>query len=221
MSKANKPGAAKEQRARTNTAIRVPRVRLIGAENEQLGVVTTSEALEMARLAELDLVEVAPNADPPVCRIMDYGKYQYQQKKKARSSAKNQKKSQLKEVKFRCKIDEHDIQTKVNRISTFLKEGDKVKIQVDFRGREIVHKDVGFDLIKRIISMTEEFAAVERDPKAEGRSINAYLAPKKPGSVKKKPPTPAVAPEKKAGDAAPQEPAPPPAPAPEPAATST
>ncbi len=154
-------------------------VRLIGENGELVGVVPIAQALEMAKAAELDLVEVAAKADPPVCRVMDYGKFQYQQKKKDRMSAKSQRKGQLKEVKFRCKIDENDIQTKTKRIEKFIKEGDKVKIQVDFRGREIVHKDVGFALINRVIAMCDDFAQTERDPKSEGRSIITYLVPRK------------------------------------------
>lgn len=139
----------------------------------------TKEALNLASQQGLDLVEVAPQADPPVCKIMDYGKYVYQQKKKQQEAKKKQVQIQLKEVKLRPKTDEHDLNTKMNHIRRFLSKGDKCKVTINFRGREVIHKEQGEEVLNFIISSLEDVAKVEQAPKFEGRNMFAILAPKK------------------------------------------
>ncbi len=151
----------------------------------QLGILTPQEALSLARQRTLDLVEVAPNAEPPVCRIMDFGKYQYQMEKKAREARKNQKNIVIKEVKFRPSTDEHDYEFKKNNVIRFLGEGDKVKATVQFRGREITHKEIGFQLINKLLQEVEAAAIVEFRPRMEGNALTAILAPKKSSEAKK------------------------------------
>jgi len=136
-----------------------------------------SEALKVAQDSGLDLVEVAPNADPPVCRVMDYGKYKYQQQKKQQEARRKQTTVQIKEVKVRPKTDEHDFQTKLKHVRRFLNNGDRVKITVFFRGREIVHKDRGLSMLERIIDEVSDMAKVEQQPSFEGRTMSAFLAP--------------------------------------------
>ena len=133
----------------------------------------------MARQRTLDLVEIAPNADPPVCRIMDFGKYQYQMEKKAREARKNQKNVVIKEVKFRPNTDDHDYEFKKNNVLRFLEEGDKVKAVVQFRGREITHKEIGFGLINKLLAEVQAAATIEFRPRMEGNALTAILAPKK------------------------------------------
>jgi len=151
----------------------------------QLGILTPQEAITLARQRTLDLVEVAPNAEPPVCRIMDFGKYQYQMEKKAREARKNQKNIVIKEVKFRPSTDEHDYEFKKNNVIRFLGEGDKVKATVQFRGREITHKEIGFQLINKLLQEVEAAAIVEFRPRMEGNALTAILAPKKSSEAKK------------------------------------
>lgn len=170
--------------------IRVKEVSLIGADGEQLGTVPTHEAMSMAREQSLDLVEVAPTANPPVCRIMDYGKFKYRQSKKAHEAKKNQKIVHVKEVKFRPSTDQHDYDFKLKHVMRFLEGGDKAKVVIFFRGREIVHREQGNKILQRVMEATEEIAAVEQHPKQEGRTLVMILAPK---SVKKKPVVQAVA----------------------------
>lgn len=134
----------------------------------------------MARARTLDLVEVAPSAEPPVCRIMDFGKYQYQMEKKAREARRNQKNVVIKEVKFRPNTDDHDFEFKKNNVLRFLDEGDKVKATVTFRGREITHKELGFQLLKKLLDEVDAAALVEFRPRMEGNALTAILAPKKP-----------------------------------------
>lgn len=157
----------------------MPSVRLIDAEGKQVGVVSTREAKQMAYEAELDLVEISPGADPPVCRIMDYGKFRFEQNKKLQAAKKKQKQIQVKEVKFRPGTDEGDYQVKLRSLIRFLTEGDKAKVTVRFRGRELSHKDLGMDLLKRIETDLVEHAAVEQFPKMEGKQMSMTLAPKK------------------------------------------
>lgn len=145
----------------------------------QLGILTPQEALTLARQRTLDLVEVAPNAEPPVCRIMDFGKYQYQMEKKAREARKNQKNIVIKEIKFRPNTDDHDYTFKKNNLLRFLDEGDKVKAVVQFRGREITHKEIGFQLLNKLLDEVEAHALVELRPRMEGNALTAILAPKK------------------------------------------
>ncbi len=152
---------------------------MIDEEGEQLGVMAPYQALRLAEEKGLDLVEVAPTARPPVCRIMDYGKYLYQQSKKAQEAKKHQKTIQVKEVKFRPKIDEHDFEFKKNHVLRFLKEENKVKATVMFRGREVTHADIGVEILNRLRGEVEELASVEKEPKLEGYTMTMILAPKK------------------------------------------
>lgn len=154
-------------------------VRLIDAEGEQAGVVPIEEALRMAEEAELDLVEVAPNAEPPVCRIMDYGKYKFEQSKKLQAARKKQKQIQVKEVKFRPGTDEGDYRVKLRNLVRFLTEGDKAKVTLRFRGREMAHQELGRDLLQRVEKDLEEYATVEQFPRMEGRQMVMVLSPKK------------------------------------------
>ena len=152
---------------------------MIDEEGTQLGVMTPGAAIGIAEERGLDLVEVAPNGKPPVCRIMDYGKYRYQMKRKAHEARKHQKSITVKEVKFRPNTDEHDYEFKKNHIIRFLNQGDKVKANVWFRGREIVHKEIGRALIQRLVEELEEVGTVENRPKMEGNNLVAIFAPKK------------------------------------------
>lgn len=161
-----------------NEAIRAREVRLIGAGGEQLGIKPIREALQIAADLNLDLVNVAPTAKPPVCRIMDYGKYRYEMQKKEKEARKNQKIVELKEIRLSATIDEHDFQTKLRNVVKFLKDGDKVKLSVRFRGREIAHADIGQRQLERMASEVAELCTVERRPKLEGRSMIMILAPK-------------------------------------------
>lgn len=161
-----------------NDEIRVKEVRLIGADGEQLGIKPIREAMQIAQDANLDLVNVAPTAKPPVCRIMDYGKFRYEQQKKDKEARKNQKVVELKEVRFSATIDEHDFQTKLRNVLKFLEEGDKVKCSVRFRGREITHAEIGQRVLERVATEAESISISERRPKLEGRSMIMILAPK-------------------------------------------
>jgi translation initiation factor IF-3 len=161
-----------------NDEIRVKEVRLIGVEGEQLGVKPIREAMQLAIEQNLDLVNVAPTAKPPVCRIMDYGKFRYEQQKKEKEARKNQKVVELKEVRFSATIDEHDYQTKLRNVVKFLNEQDKVKCTVRFRGREITHASIGQKVLERVAKETEELSSMERRPKLEGRSMIMILTPK-------------------------------------------
>jgi len=136
-----------------------------------------ARALQHAQAMGLDLVEVAPNANPPVCRIMDYGKFQYQQQKKLQEAKKKQTKIQLKEIKVRPKTDENDLQTKVRHIRRFIEKGDRCKVTVFFRGRELAHKDRGVEILKKIVEMLSDIAKVEQQPRFEGRTMNLILSP--------------------------------------------
>ena len=161
-----------------NDEIRAKEVRLVGAEGEQIGIKPFREALQMAIDLNLDLVNVAPTAKPPVCRIMDYGKFRYEQQKKEKEARKNQKIVDIKEVWFRANIEEHDYQTKLRNVVKFLKDGDKVKCSVRFRGREITHAEVGKKVLERVMQEAQELCIVERVAKLEGRSMIMILAPK-------------------------------------------
>jgi len=158
-------------------------VRLIGEKGEQLGVFPLKEALEIARGHHLDLVEVAPQAEPPVCRLLDHGKYTYEKGRKAREAKKAQKRVDVKEIRLRPKTGEHDIEVKVNRMRGFLAEGFKVKLRVLFRGREITHPEIAQEMLRNIVASLKDVAVVEFDPRMEGRSIFMILAP---GGKKKK-----------------------------------
>jgi translation initiation factor IF-3 len=152
-------------------------VRLIGPEGDQRGIVPIEEALMQASQSALDLVEVSPKSDPPVCKIMDYGKYKYLQTKKTHGAKKKQTSGQLKEVKLRPKTEEHDLKVKLRHVERFLKEGYKAKISVVFRGREMAHRDLGERIMERILEEAKEWGVAEHPPKFEGRSIVVILAP--------------------------------------------
>ncbi len=154
-------------------------MRLVDEENEQVGVVEIEDALNKAAEAGLDLVEVAPNADPPVCRIMDYGQFKYKQSKKLHEAKKHQKIIHLKEIKMRPKTDVHDFQFKVRHAIQFFEDGDKVKVSVMFRGREMSHQELGARLLEKFATSAEEVAMIEVPPKMEGRNMSMVMAPKK------------------------------------------
>ena len=164
---------------RVNDQITAPRIRLIDGEGGQVGVITVADALIRAQSDGLDLVEVSPKADPPVCRLMDYGKFKYQQSKRQHAAKVHQKVIHLKEVKLRPKIEDHDLQFKVRNAVRFLDEGDKVKVNVVFMGREMAHKDLGLVLIERFQNMIGENGIVEQPVRNEGRSMFMILAPSK------------------------------------------
>lgn len=162
---------------RVNRDIRSREVRLIGADGTQMGIVPTREALAIAEEQELDLVEVAPNADPPVCRLMDYGKYLYEKQKRERESRRSQKQIEVKEVRLRPKTDEHDIQVVMTKIRKFAKEGAKIRVRIRFRGREIYHPEVAQQLMERVARDVADVVAVESRPMLDGRSMVMMLAP--------------------------------------------
>ncbi|WP_297453201.1 translation initiation factor IF-3 [Persephonella sp.] len=168
------------QELRINNQIRAKEVRLIDEKGQNLGIVPIEEALRLAEEKNLDLVEVSPNANPPVCKIMDYGKYKFEQKKKEKEAKKKQKAKMqnVKEIKFRIKIEDHDYQTKVRHIREFIEHGDKVKVWIWFRGRENVHPELGEKLANRIIEDVSDIAKVEKPPKKEGRNMLFTLVPK-------------------------------------------
>jgi translation initiation factor IF-3 len=162
---------------RINREIRAKEVRVIDPEGKQLGILAVSEALRLATNFELDLVEVSSKSEPPVCRIMDYGKFKYQQSKKAHDAKKKQAVVHLKEVKMRPKTEEHDFQFKLRHIERFLKEGNKTKVTVVFRGRELAHPDLGRNMLSRITEEAKEWGKVEQGPKFEGRNFIMVLTP--------------------------------------------
>jgi len=162
-----------------NERIRYPKIRAIDTDGTQLGIIAPQEALRIAEEKELDLVLVSDKADPPVCRIMDYGKYKFEQEKKAREARKKQHTADVKEVKMRYKIDDHDYQVRVNAAGRFLKSGDKVKATITFRGREIQHANLAEDLLKRMAADLQDVAEVQQAPKREGRNMMMLLSPKK------------------------------------------
>jgi translation initiation factor IF-3 len=157
--------------------IRVPEVRLIGADGEQAGVVSTEQAMEQARESGLDLVEVSPMARPPVCKILDYGKFKFEQEKRIKESKRKQKLGKLKEIRMQPKIEIHDLQFKARQVRQFLEEGNKVKVTIRFRGRELAHTEIGRDVLGRILEMLVESAVLERRPQMEGRFMSMFLSP--------------------------------------------
>ncbi len=162
-----------------NDEISAPNVRLIDAEGEQLGIVPVKEAIQAALSAALDLVEISPDSDPPVCRIMDYGKQLFEEKKKRVEQKKKQKQAQIKEIKFRPTTEEGDYQVKLRSLTRFLNDGDKAKVSMRFKGREMAHQELGLKLLQRIEVDLAEMSVVEQHPKADGRQIIMVLAPKK------------------------------------------
>lgn len=170
---------------RVNEMIRIREVRVIDDEGQQLGVMPTSRAYALAQEKGLDLVEVAPTAVPPVCRILDYGQYKYELQKREREAKRKQKSQTFKEIRLRVKIDTNDLRTKTRRAAEFLDDGDRVKVTVQFRGREMTHANLGRDLLTRAAEMLAESGAVERQPLLEGRSMSIVMAPLEKRSEKK------------------------------------
>lgn len=168
-----------EKQNRRNHEIRVPRVRVIGDDGEMVGVLTRDEAIRMAEDAGLDLVEIQPNADPPVCRIMDFGKFKFELQKKANAAKKKQKQVEIKELKFRPVTDEGDYQIKLKNMRRFLEEGDKVKVNIRFKGREMSHQELGREMAARIEADLGEDAVIESRPRLEGRQMIMMIAPRK------------------------------------------
>ncbi len=158
--------------------IRAAEVRLIGPDGEQIGILPLAEALAQAQAVNLDLVEVAPQANPPVCRIMAYGKFKYLQSKKTQEARKKQTVIQIKEVKLRPKIEDHDFSFKIKNIRRFLSQKDKAKVSLIFRGREIAHPQIGIDLLNRVAAEVADIGVVEQPPKIEGRNLTMVIAPK-------------------------------------------
>src|SRR6184192_4953776 len=164
---------------RINDRIRVPEVRLIGADGNQIGVIKTAEALQYAQERDLDLVEVAPDARPPVCRVLDYSKYKYEQAQKQKAARKHQQQINVREIKFRPKIAEHDYATKKGHVERFLRARDKVKVTIMFRGREVTHPERGVALLDRLAEELAELAIVEQRPNLDGRNMTMMLGPSK------------------------------------------
>ena len=171
--------AANKLKHRVNQDISAAEVRLVGAEGEQIGIVSLAEAQNIADEANLDLVEISPQAEPPVCKVMDYGKFRFEEQKKQQAARKKQKQIQVKEVKFRPGTDIGDYNVKLRNLTRFLTDGDKVKVTLRFRGREMAHQELGRDLLKRVEADLEELGTVEQYPKMEGRQMVMVLAPKK------------------------------------------
>ena len=171
--------AANKLKHRINQDISATQVRLIGADGEQVGVVSLDEAQSMADQANLDLVEISPQAEPPVCKVMDYGKFRFEEQKKQQAARKKQKQVQVKEVKFRPGTDENDYQIKLRNLIKFLQEGDKAKVTLRFRGREMAHQEIGMRQLERVKTDLDEIGVVEQFPKMEGRQLIMVLSPKK------------------------------------------
>lgn len=173
------------QALRVNQRIRIKEVRLIGPNGEQMGVVPTQDALQKAQDLGLDLAEVAPQGNPPVCRIMDYSKYKYDQDKKEKEARKHQKVVHLKEIKIKPSIEEHDYQVKLHHLQRFLSRGDKAKLTMTFRGRQMSHIDLGKKIVDRMISDLLDIGEVEKGPTRDGRNIMVFFAPRNMGKTKK------------------------------------
>jgi len=187
-------GAQRQPQIRFNYRIRVPEVRVIAADGTQLGIMSSQEAIRLAMDQSLDLVEVNPKADPPVCKVMDFGKFKYEQKKMLNEQKKKQTIVEIKEVKVRPKTDDHDVETKIRHIRRFLEEGNKAKITVRFRGREITHPEKGREVLDDIIKALEGLINIEGNPALEGTAMTLLIAPK-PHTVKRKDPVPGAPPE--------------------------
>ncbi|MCU7798060.1 MAG: translation initiation factor IF-3 [Candidatus Thiodiazotropha sp. (ex Myrtea spinifera)] len=173
------PAIAAAKKHRLNDDITVSEVRLIGADGEQIGVVSIDEALRAAQDAALDLVEIVPNGEPPVCRVMDYGKFLFDLKKQKQAAKKKQKQVHIKEIKFRPGTGEGDYQVKLRNLTRFLQDGDKTKVTMRFRGREHAHRELGLELLQRVEKDLEEFGQIEQKPAMEGRQMVMVLGPKK------------------------------------------
>ena len=166
------------QKIRTNEQIRASELRVIGESGEQLGIMSRADALKAAEEAGLDLVEISPNADPPVAKIVDWGKYQYQKMKEAQKSRRNNKQSELKQMRFGLKIGQGDLDIKLRKVREFLAEGHKVRIQIFYRGREMAHKELGYDMINKIEALLEEEAVFEHQPTMAGRNLSVVIRKK-------------------------------------------
>lgn len=171
---------------RVNDGIRARTVRVIKSNGDQAGIMSTFEALDLARDEGLDLVEIAPLADPPVCKVMNYGRYRFEQSKKLKDAKQKQKTIQVKEIKFRPRIDEHDFQTKVRHIKKFVDHGDKVRAFVQFRGREMAHRELGLKILERVMELMSEDATIEKRPTMEGNQMSMFLLSKEHGAKSKK-----------------------------------
>jgi translation initiation factor IF-3 len=172
------PSISKAQEIRINDAIRVREVRVVSAEGEQLGIMTTQQALETARSQDLDLVEVAPEANPPVCRIMDFGKYKYTQARRQKEARKKQTTILVKEVKMGPKTEKHDFDFKLKHVRRFLEEGHKAKVTVRFKGREMAHTELGWKMLQKMVEAVQDIAVTENNPRMEGRMLHIMLSPK-------------------------------------------
>ncbi|MBA8735914.1 translation initiation factor IF-3 [Chromobacterium violaceum] len=170
---------AQEREARINGEITAREIRLVGKEGEQIGIVSLREAMALAEENDVDLVEISPTAQPPVCKLMDYGKYKYEQSKKRHEAKQKQKQVQIKEIKFRPGTDDGDYNVKLRNLVRFLTEGDKAKVTLRFRGREMAHQDIGLALLKRVEADLAEVGTVEQFPRLEGRQMVMMIAPKK------------------------------------------
>ncbi len=168
----------KEINTQINEEIRDKELRVIGSDGQQLGIMSARDALNLAEQKNLDLVKIAPQANPPVCKIMDYGKYRFEQAKREKEAKKNQHTVEIKEVRLSLNIDTHDFNTKLNNALKFIKHGDKVKVSIRFRGREMGHPEIGYDTMKRFAEACSEVASVEKPAKLEGRNMLMFLAPK-------------------------------------------
>ncbi|MEO8717402.1 MAG: translation initiation factor IF-3 [Burkholderiales bacterium] len=188
---------ALERSQRINAEITAPQVRLVGEDTEQLGIVPVAEALRLAEERNVDLVEIAPTAQPPVCKLMDYGKFRYREQKKAHEAKLKQKQIQVKEIKFRPGTDEGDYKIKLGKLIQFLEAGDKAKVTLRFRGREMAHQEFGVRLLERVKADLLEVGLVEQFPKLEGRQMVMVLAPKKKGVPPKAKAKPAAKPKAK------------------------
>tara|TARA_Y100001936_G_C16052675_1_gene658862 strand:+ start:595 stop:1131 length:537 start_codon:yes stop_codon:yes gene_type:complete len=166
-----------DDETRTNEQIKADKVRVVDENGEMVGVISPAQAVEMARNAGLDLVEVSPNANPPVCKILDYGKYKYEQQKRAQEAKKKQTKVELKEIKLRPGIEEHDYQVKLRKIVEFIEKSNKVKVSMRFRGREMAHKEIGLAVMERVLEDTKEIAKADSKPKFDGRQALMMLSP--------------------------------------------
>jgi len=171
--------AKDNKQTQINEEIRAEEVRLIDENGEMRGIVSIDEALRLADEANLDLVNISPNAAPPVCKILDYGKYRYEQQKKEKTAKKNQHVTEIKEIRLSASIEDHDVEVKAKNAIKFLKDGDKVKVSLRFRGRERDYTQLGFDAMNKFAEMVSDYGVVEKAPKMEGRRMNMFLAPKK------------------------------------------
>lgn len=191
--------AANNKDLSINERIRAREVRVIDADGEQLGILPTKKALDIAYDKGLDLVEISPTSVPPVCRIMDYGKYRFDKEKKEKEAKKKQQTVELKEVQLSCRIDTHDFETKLNHALRFLSQGNKVKVSVRFKGREMAHTEIGLDVIRRFGEACGEVGVVEKQPKLDGRQMLMFLAPRQNAAASKNKPKEPKEPKKDAG----------------------